>query len=758
MAYNWWKTLISVVPKERITWDFFQVEFWKKYISQRFIDQKRKEFLELKQSHMSVTEYELLVERACKTEELSKEKRKAESEARDERKRSMSKSYQPPSKRFKDETNHSNVSFGRPSKDRVKQNASPKTQILIESSVGSVRSNKPECRQCGRRHIGEWTTNIVVRSEAIAPARAYAIRTREEVSSPDVITSPFTLFGTDVIALIDPGSTHSYVCVNLVSSKTLPVESTEFVIRVSNPLGKCVLVDKVCKNCPLMFRDIYFSVNLMLLPFDEVDIILGMDWLTLYHAIVNCNRKSIDLTSQNGCEAYLAYVINTKVTEKRVESVPVVCEFPNVFPEELQGLPPIREVEFGIDLVLGMTSISIASYRMAPTELKELKCQLQELTDRGFARPSFSPWGAPVLFLKGATVFSKLDLRSGYYQLRVKESDVPKTVFMTRYGHYEFLVMPFGLKNAPAVFMDLMNQIFRPYLDRFVVVFIDDILVYSYDETQHAKHLRIVLQTPRGKQLYAKFSKCEFWFRVVGFLGYIVSAAGIRVDPSKISAILEWKPLRDVSEVRSFLGLAGYYRRFVKGFSIIVTPLTKLLQEDVKFKLSKKCQQSFEQLKALLTEALVLVQPESSKEFIVYSDASLNGLGCVLMQEGIVIAYASTQLMPHEKNYPTHDIELAAIVLAELKERPMFIRQVPFGLLQPITILEWKWERITIDFVSGFPLSSRKKDAIWVIVARLTKIAHFISRSEIYLAVLKETARGSRHKVALQYCISSANG
>ncbi|GAB5053510.1 hypothetical protein PESHB5_00080 [Pediococcus parvulus] len=185
--------------------------------------------------------------------------------------------------------------------------------------------------------------------------------------------------------------------------------------------------------------------------------------------------------------------------------------------------------------------------------------------------------------LKGASVFSKIDLRSGYYQLRIRDSDVPKTAFRTRYGHYEFLVMPFGLTNAPAVFMDLMNRIFRPYLDRFVVVFIDDILVYSRDETEHAEHLRLVLQILRDKQLYAKFSKCEFWLREVSFLGHVVSASGIRVDPSKISAILNWKPPRNITEVQSFLGLAGYYRRFVKGFSMIATPITKLLQKDVKF-------------------------------------------------------------------------------------------------------------------------------------------------------------------------------
>ena len=198
---------------------------------------------------------------------------------------------------------------------------------------------------------------------------------------------------------------------------------------------------------------------------------------------------------------------------------------------------------------------------------------------------------------------------------------MPKTAFRTRYGHYEFLVMPFGLTNAPAVFMDLMNRIFRPYLDRFVVVFIDDILIYSKDETEHAEHLRIVLQTLRDKQLYAKFSKSEFWLREVGFLGHIVSGDGIRVDPSKISAIVDWKPPKNVTEVRSFLGLAGYYRRFVSGFSIIAAPMTRLLRKDVKFEWTEECQQSFEELKKLLTEAPVLVQPESGKEFVVYSDA-----------------------------------------------------------------------------------------------------------------------------------------
>ena len=224
--------------------------------------------------------------------------------------------------------------------------------------------------------------------------------------------------------------------------------------------------------------------------------------------------------------------------------------------------------------------------------------------------------------------------------------------------------MSFGLTNAPAAFMDLMNRVFRPYLDQFVVVFIDDILVYSIDEQEHEQHLKTVLQTLREKKLYAKLRKCDFWLKEISFLGHIVSAEGIRVDPVKIEAVVNWKPPRSVTEVRSFLGLAGYYRRFVKGFSVIASPLTKLLRKGVMFEWLDKCQNSFEQLKEMLVEAPVLTQPTSGKEYTLYSDASGIGLGCVLMQNDKVVAYASRQLKSHEQNYPTHDLELAAVVFA----------------------------------------------------------------------------------------------
>ncbi|KAL0458154.1 UNVERIFIED_CONTAM: Retrovirus-related Pol polyprotein from transposon [Sesamum latifolium] len=332
------------------------------------------------------------------------------------------------------------------------------------------------------------------------------------------------------------------------------------------------------------------------------------------------------------------------------------------FPEELPGLPPHREVDFEIETIPGAAPISIAPYRMAPSELKELKKQLEELLDKGFIRPSISPWGAPVLFvkkkdgsmrlcidyrqlnritiknkyplpriddlldqLKGATVFSKIDLRSGYWQLRIEEGSISKTAFRTRYGHYEFVVMPFGLTNAPAAFMSLMNKTLQPFLDQFVIVFIDDILIYSR---------------------------------------HVVSKEGVQPDPAKVRAILEWEPPKNVSEVRSFLGLAGYYRRFVKDFSVVAKPLTNLLKKNTPFNWNDRCAQSFEELKRRLTSAPILALPSGDGGYVVYTDASRQGLGCVLMQHGKVIAYASRQLRPHEINYPTHDLELAAIVHA----------------------------------------------------------------------------------------------
>nr|GEZ62230.1 putative reverse transcriptase domain-containing protein [Tanacetum cinerariifolium] len=249
-------------------------------------------------------------------------------------------------------------------------------------------------------------------------------------------------------------------------------------------------------------------------------------------------------------------------------------------------------------------------------------------------------------------------------QLRVRGEDILKTAFKTRYGHYKFQVMPFGLTNAPAVFMDLMNRVCKPYLDKFVIVFIDDILIHSKDEKEHEEHLKAILELFKKKELYAKFSMCEIWIPKVQFLGHVIDKQGIHVDPVKIESIKDWASPKSPTEIRQFLSLAGYYRRFIEGFLKITEPMTKLTQKKVKFEWGDKQEASFQLLKQKLCSAPILALPEGSKDFIVYCDASNKGLGTVLMQREKVISYALRQLKIYEKNYMTHDLELGAVVIA----------------------------------------------------------------------------------------------
>ncbi|GJZ26388.1 reverse transcriptase domain-containing protein [Tanacetum coccineum] len=434
------------------------------------------------------------------------------------------------------------------------------------------------------------------------------------------------------------------------------------------------------------------------------DAIIGMDWLAKHQAVIACAEKIVRIPWKNktliihgdgstqgnvtrlniisctktqkymekGFPIFLAHV-TTRETEdksekKRLEDVPIVQDFPEVFPEDLPGLPPTRQVEFQIDLVPGAAPVARAPYRLAPSELKELSEQLKELSDKGFIRPNktFPATEIDDLFdqLQGSSVYSKIDLRSGYHQLRVREEDISKTAFRTRYGHYEFQVMPFGLTNAPAVFMDLMNRVCKPYLDKFVIVFIDDILIYSKNEQEHKEHLKQILELLKKEELYAKFSKCEFWIPKVQFLGHVIDSEGIHVDPAKIESIKDWTSPKSPTEIRQFLGLAGYYRRFIEGFSKIAKPMTKLTQKKVKFEWGDKQEAAFQLLKKKLCSAPILALPEGSEDFIAYCDASKKGLGAVLMQREKVISYASRQLKIHEKNYTTHDLELGAMVFA----------------------------------------------------------------------------------------------
>ncbi|KAJ8754270.1 hypothetical protein K2173_002170 [Erythroxylum novogranatense] len=737
-AYEWWKFVLrSPQLPVPLTWEFFAQEFKTKYVTEAYRKDRWKQFLNLKQRSLSVAEYDWEFNRLSKyapesvlTEEfrchqfeeglhdsikehlaafsmlqqvtyhqLVQAAIKVERQETIRKERSQRRGFNRGGGR---ETKSGRYFLCTESCSEIcDEGKATKLSYIDSSGEVSHASVGNRGRGRGRGGYNQSRANPSSHSKTVnrpavpsVSARAYALKAREDQDAPDVIAGTISLFDFELYALIDHGSSHSYICVGEMFDKEMLIDQLEYDMHVTSPLGSSVLVNQVIRNCPVMIQGSEYATDLIKLPFHEFDLILGVDWLSKHQAVIDCKAKTVFLRRpdqselvfhggctraltnvvsamqaqkllRKGCEAYLAFVLDSQkdgAKEKLLE-IPVVNEFPDVFPEELPGLPPEREVELSIEVVPGTAPISRAPYRIAPTELKELKLQLQKLLDKGFIRPSVSPWGAPVLFVKKKDVFSKIDLRSGYYQLRVKDVDVPKTAFRTRYGHYEFLVMPFGLTNAPAAFMDLMNRVFRPYLDQFVVVFIDDILVYSRNEHDHSEHLRIVLQTLRERQLYAKLSKCDFWLQEISFLGYVVSSEGIRVDPSKIEAIVNWKPPRNVTEVRSFLGLAGYYRRFVKGFSVIAFPLTKLLRKGVKYEWSDRCQSSFDQLKNMPSSSQI-VQPTAGKEYVMYTDASGTGLGCVLMQEGKVVAYASRQLKTHEQNYSIHDLELAAVVFA----------------------------------------------------------------------------------------------
>ena len=354
---------------------------------------------------------------------------------------------------------------------------------------------------------------------------------------------------------------------------------------VETPAKGSVTTSLVCLKCPLSMFGRDFEVDLVCLPLSGMDVILGMNWLEYNHVHINCFNKTVRFSSaeeesgteflttkqlkqlrHEGVQIFSRMAFLSIKNQAKIDKLQVVCEFPEVFPDEIPDVPPEREVEFSIDLVPGTKPVSMAPYRMSASELAELKKQLEDLLDKKFVRPSVSPWGAPMLLVKkkdgstrlcvdyrqlnkvtiknryplpriddlmdqlvGARVFSKIDLRSGYHQIKVKDEDMQKTAFKTRYGHYKYSVIPFGVTNAPGVFMEYMNRIFHDYLDRFVVVFIDDILIYSKSKEEHVEHLRIVLQVLKDKKLYAKLSKCEFWLKEVSFLGHIIFGNDLRL-------------------------------------------------------------------------------------------------------------------------------------------------------------------------------------------------------------------------------------
>jgi hypothetical protein len=418
-----------------------------------------------------------------------------------------------------------------------------------------------------------------------------------------VLTGIFSVLNLRAVVLFYSGASHSFISAKFSAKCQLPFHHTNGGITISTPGGR-IATYQINRHVPIRLGSFIFKTTLLIMGLDSVDIILGTDWLSRHHAVIDVAARAIEIHSpldgeitlylpDQGCTYSCAFAM----IESPVERIPVVCEYSDVFPDELPGMPPDRDIEFAIELQPGTAPISKRPYRMPPAELAELKKQLQELLDKGFIRPSTSPWGCPALFVKKkdeslrlcvdyrplnavtiknkyplphidvlfdqlvrAKVFSKIDLRSGYHQIKIRASDIPKIAFSTRYELYEYLVMSFGLTNAPIYFMYLINSVFMPELDKFVVVFIDDILVYSKNEDEHTEHRHIVLQRLRDHRLYAKLSKCDFWLREIKFLGHTISQDGISVDPEKVQEVMDWKPPTTVRQIQSFLGLAGYYR------------------------------------------------------------------------------------------------------------------------------------------------------------------------------------------------------
>ncbi|XP_041016255.1 uncharacterized protein LOC121258783 [Juglans microcarpa x Juglans regia] len=530
------------------------------------------------------------------------------------------------------------------------------------SHVDECHMSGIQCFRCGQTgHLARSCLTMMqanrggYRGGRITPrptvqARVYAVTPGEvddeaqETQNAGVITGRVRLYDYYACTLFDLGASQSFISATFAWMCNLVFKPLSQSLVVKLPNGKTVWCSKVTLGCPLVINGMTLKADLIRFKLLEFDIILGIDWLYQYFVSINCRSRIVSFQLPggkylefaeskikakpavisaiqasrdlaNGADAFLVHVMSVISEKKSLADILIVREFSDVFVDDLPSLPPVRDLEFAIDLESGAAPLHKVPYRMAPTELKELKSQLQELVDKG-------------------------------------------------YGHYEFKMMPFGLANAPAAFMDMMNRVFRPYLDSFVIVFIDDILVYSRELEEHASHLRLVLGKLRDHQLFANLNNCEFWLDEIKFLGHVMSRDGVAVDPSKVEAVLAWPRPSTVREIRSFLGLAGYYRRFVEGFARLSGPLTTLTRKNVEFVWSNKCEKSFQELKKRLTTSPVLALSEPHKPFVVFSDASKFGLGCVLMQEGRVVAYASHQLKDHEKNYPTHDLELAAVVFA----------------------------------------------------------------------------------------------
>ncbi|GJW03042.1 putative reverse transcriptase domain-containing protein [Tanacetum coccineum] len=425
------------------------------------------------------------------------------------------------------------------------------------------------CHACGEK--GHYANQCRKTTNNNAQGRAYMLRDRNAHQDPNVVMGMFLLNQHLARVLFDFGADKSFISISLASMLNIPPITIDTFYDIEMADRNLVSTNTVIQGATLTLLNQPFKIDLMPIKLGSFDVVIGMDWLSKYHARIICDEKVVHIPINGetliirgdqsktrlsliscikteryisrGYQVFVIQVMEKKSYEKRLEDIPVVREFLEVFPEDLPGLPSVSQVEFQIDLIPRTSPEAQTCYRLAPSGMQELSNQLQKLSDRGFIRPSTSPWGAPVLFVKkkdgsfrmcidyrelnkltiknryplpriddlfdqlqGSSVYSKIDLRSCYHQLRVRDEDIPKTAFRTRYRHYKFQIMSFGLTNAPAIFMDLMNRVCKPYLDKFVIVFIDDILIYSRNKEEHANHLRIILELLKKEKLYDKFS------------------------------------------------------------------------------------------------------------------------------------------------------------------------------------------------------------------------------------------------------------
>ncbi|GJT56984.1 reverse transcriptase domain-containing protein [Tanacetum coccineum] len=466
-----------------------------------------------------------------------------------------------------------------------------------------------------------------------ARRRAFIIGAEEAHQDSNIVTGTFILNNHYATTLFDSGVDYSFVSTTFLPLLDVEPSDLGFSYEIEIASEQVVEIDKVIRGCKLEIEGHVFDINLIPFRSGSFDVIIGMDQFSDQKAEIICYDKVVRIPLVDGKVL--------RVLEERPEE--------KVFLDDLSGLPPIREIKFRIDLISKAIPIVKSPYQLTPSKMDEFSEQLKEHQDKVFIRPSSSPWGEPVLFVKKKDgsfrmcidykELNKLTIRNRYPLPRIDDlfdqlqgsQYFSKINLRTRYGHFEFTVMPFGLMNALAT------------------------------REEHEMYLGLVLELLRKEKLYAKFSKCEFWLREVQFLGHVINGDGIHVDSSKIEVVKNWKAPRTPTEVRSFLGLVGYYRRFIKNFYKIAKSLTILTQKCKTFDWGEEQELAFQTLKDKLCNAPILALPDGPEDFVVYCDASGLGLGCVLMQRSKVIAYASRQLKIHEKNYTTHDLELGAV-------------------------------------------------------------------------------------------------